>query len=135
MITRRIYIWDWEATFLFPVDGYDDEEVYRQLVRCDAPNSIIREVSENLEADRDNEGFCFSSPYLRRSVIYVGLASSGKEFLSTVVHEIAHLAANICTTDGVSLTGEPIAYLSGDIALQLSDIVCHYSCEDCRCEA
>ena len=132
MILRRIDIQDWTAIFLFSPDGYGDEEVYRQLVRCDAPDSIIKKVVGNLDRGHDNEGFTYSNPGLRRSVVYIGPTESGAEFLSTFVHELAHLVCHICSKDGVSLRGEKIAYLIGDIASRLSDIVCHYSCPNCR---
>lgn len=132
MLLRRIDIWDWTAIVIFSTDGYDNEEVFRHLVECRAPDSIMQKVSANLEMGRDNEGFTFSNPSLRRSVVYIGPTTSGEEFLSTFVHELAHLVADICIADGVSLKGEAIAYLEGEIALRLSDIVCKMSCDHCR---
>lgn len=134
MESRRIDIWDWTAVFLFSTGGYDMEEVGRQLLYCDAPDSIFDKVSDNLEAGRDNEGFTFSNPSVRRSVVYIGHASTGGEFLSTFCHELAHFTRDVCMTDRVSLRGEKMAYFAGEVALRLSDIVCKLSCDHCRGE-
>lgn len=132
LISHTIEINDWTAIFLFSLDGYDDEEVLRELLSCDPPDSIIDTVEGNLDANVIDTGFTYSNSYIRRSVVYVSPSSSGKEFLSTFVHELAHLTCDICLADGISLRGEKIAYLMGEIALRLSDIVCHLSCDICR---
>lgn len=134
MLLRRIDILGWTAVFLFSTDGYDDSEVLRQLVYCDPPESIYREVAANLEAGRPNEGFTYTNTLKRRSVVYIGPTSSGHEFLSSFVHELAHLTCDICLTDGISLSGERIAYIQGEVARRLSDVVCHLSCDTCRDE-
>lgn len=132
MLTRRINLLDWTAIFLFSFDGYDKEEVLQQLFDCEPPKSISDKVAKNLDANRLNEGFTFSNAELRKSVIYIGPTSSGQEFLSSFVHELAHLTCDICITDKIPLWGEKIAYLTGEIARRLSDVVCHYSCDSCR---
>ena len=132
MVERVIEINDWCATFLFSLDGHDEKEVLRQLIDCDPPASIINKVRENLDAGRKNSGFTYSNTKERQSLIYVSPTSSGGEFLSSFVHELAHLVCDICVTDEISLRGEEIAYLQGEIARQLSDVVCHLSCDCCR---
>lgn len=116
---------------MFSLDGYDEGEVLRELLSCDPPGSIIDIVEGNLEANNVNTGFTYSNTLLRRSVVYVSPTSSGQEFLSSFVHELSHLTCDICVTDGISLRGEKIAYLMGEIARRLSAIVCRLSCDKC----
>jgi len=132
MIRRKINIAGWEGVFLFSTGGYDDEEIYRQLVSCDAPASVFHSVSANLAEGMMNEGFTFSSPPLRRSVVYFGPTTDGGQFMSTFCHELGHFAIDICVTDGVDLESEKLCYLAGEVALRLSDIVCHLACDHCR---
>lgn len=132
MLLRRIDILGWTAIFLFSVDGLDRDDVLRQLINCDPPASIVRKVSANLDARRDNEGFTYSNSRLRRSVVYIGPTSSGAEFLSSFCHELAHLVCDLCIADDISLEGEKIAYIQGEIAMRLSGVVCELSCDHCR---
>lgn len=129
---RTTYIRQWEIRFVFGYDTNCREGIVRNLLWCGAPESIIERVSENVEANRPNEGFTYSNPALRRSVVGVGWTNSGPEFLDSTVHEIFHLAQDMASTDGIPLYGEDIAYLAGDISHSVSDIICEMSCPHCR---
>ena len=89
-------------------------------------------VMENVRAGRRDEGFTFSKPSLRRSVVGVGLVSSGPEFLNSAVHEITHVGQHIADADGIDPLSEDFAYLIGDITNELADIVCNESCPHCN---
>lgn len=131
---RKIRIRDWTSIWIFSTDGEDEDVVLRQLQTCAPPPTLVDKIVSNLRSRRENEGFTYSNTELRRSVVYVGPTTSGEEFLSSFVHELAHLVCDICMTDNISLQGERIAYMQGDIALRLSDIVCYLSCNHCRQE-
>lgn len=132
MLFRRTNIRQWEIRFYFSFDTYDKERIIRALIWAGAPNSIIDNVSENIEAGRLDEGFTYSNPLDRKSVVGIGMTSSGPEFLNSFVHEVFHLSQDIAVADGISLVGEDIAYLAGDISRSASDIVCEMSCPHCR---
>lgn len=132
MYIRETHIRRWEIVFMFSFDAYDKERVLSALLWADAPDSIISQVSENISAGRLNEGFCFSNPLERKTVVAIGRTSTGPEFLDTTVHEITHIAQDIAHTDGIDPWGEDIAYLTGDISHEISDIVCEMSCPHCR---
>lgn len=102
------------------------------LFWADAPASIVSQVSENIRAGRLNEGFCYSNPRLRRTVLGTGSASSGPEVLNSMVHEIIHICQHIAQEDGWNPFGEPFAYCGGEIARSVSDIVCELSCPHCH---
>lgn len=131
MIIRQVDIQGWTAIFLFSFENLEKKEVLQQLIDCEPPASIVKKVEENLRKNRLDEGFTYSNADIRKSVVYVGPTSSGGEFLSSFVHELAHVVCDICVTDKISLRGEKIAYLTGEIARRLSDVVCFFSCDSC----
>lgn len=132
MIIRDVYIRRWNALFLFSFDKYDKERILDALVWAEAPNSVISQVAENIDAGYLDIGFCFSNPRLRRSVIGVSRTSSGPEFMNTTVHEIFHVAQDISKVEGVEMDSEEFAYLGGDIVSEVSDLVCEMSCPHCN---
>lgn len=132
MIVREVDIRRWNVVFHFSFDRSDMERLLGALVWADAPDSIIQKVSENIGAGRLNEGFCFSNPRQRKTVVGVGHTSSGPEFLDTTIHEIVHVAQDIAHSDGIEPWGEDFAYLAGDISRCVSDVVCEMSCPHCR---
>lgn len=134
MIERDIHIRDWDIVFHFSFDKYDKWRILDALLWADAPNSIISQVSENVGSGRFNEGFCFSNPSERKTVLAIGKTTTGPEFLDTTIHEITHITQDIAHTDNIDPFGEDFAYLSGDISHEISDIVCKMSCPHCRCE-
>ena len=131
MRTRVTRIADWTIEFYFSFDIYDKERIIDALFWANAPASLISKVSENIESGRLNEGFCYSNPYLRRTVLGTGIAESGPEVLDSMVHEIIHICQHVAIEDGMNPFGEPFAYLGGDIARSVSDIVCELSCPHC----
>ena len=134
MTIRRTRIRRWDIVFYFSFNIYDKERIHDALLWAKAPNSVISQVLENISAGRLNEGFCYSNSDLRRTVLGVGAASSGPEVLNSMIHEIIHICQHIALEDGLDPYGEPFAYLGGDIAREVSDIVCLLSCPHCRGE-
>ena len=131
MIIRKTRIRRWDIEFYFSFDTYDGGCILNALFWAEAPDSVISQVLENISAGRLDEGFCYSNSDLRRTVLGTGIASSGPEVLDSMVHEIIHICQHIAMEDGVDPYGEPFAYLGGDIAREVSDIVCTLSCPHC----
>jgi len=131
MKTRVTHINDWTIEFYFSFDIYDKERILDALVWADAPDSLISKVSKNIMAGRLNEGFCYSNPFLRRTVLGTGIAESGPEVLDSMVHEIIHICQHVAEEDKMNPFGEGFAYLGGDIARSVSDVVCMLSCPHC----
>lgn len=86
----------------------------------------------NMRLNALNTGFTYSNLRVRRSVVVIGRAESGAEFLNSYCHELRHLVDDIARADGMELSGEPVAYLSGDICNAVADIVCKMACDCCR---
>lgn len=131
MRKRVTRINDWTIKFYFSFDIYDKEQILEALFWANAPNSLISKVSKNIDSERLDEGFCYSNPFLRRTVLGTGIASSGPEVLDSMVHEIIHICQHMAEEDRINPFGEDFAYLGGDIARSVSDIVCELSCPHC----
>ena len=116
MTIRKLHIRHWTILFFFSFDARNAEDIEKALIWAGAPDSIMEQVQTNVFAERRDEGFCFSNPSLRRSVVAVGKTSTGPEFMNTTIHEIAHVE---------------LAYLMGDISHDISYIVCELSCPHC----
>ena len=134
MLVRRISVRRWEIIFYFSFDADDKGRILDALVWADAPDSILSKVSESISAGRLNEGFCYSNPRQRKTVLGIGQSSTGPEFLDTTIHEIVHITQDIAHTDGIDPWGEDFAYLAGGISHEISYVVCEMSCPHCRCE-
>lgn len=132
MFHRVLKIGRWVVDFLFAYRTYDIDGVLSCLYDAYAPKEIM-EQAHDLIIDRElNRGFTYTNPYIRRAVVFIGPTSSGAEFQNTLVHELRHLADGIAQSLGIELEGEPVAYLSGDTAMELADIVCKLGCDECR---
>lgn len=52
--------------------------------------------------------------------------------MNTIVHEVRHLTDDIATAENIQITGEKVAYLSGEIAEKMFK-ECHgFLCDECR---
>ena len=134
MIVRDVHIpaYGWYARFYFKIRAYHIGDVVYSLEDIDCPEHILRQAVDHMMRDTLNEGFTYSNRSLRRSVVLVGRTSSGKEFVNSFAHELRHLTDDIASEEGMPTSGEEVAYLAGDIAEALGDVVCKMSCDKCR---
>lgn len=134
MLVRDIYIdkYDWCARVYFAISQYQIEDVAHSLRKINCPPEIYKQAVRQMVRGELNTGFTYSNTKRKRSVMLIGKTDSGEEFLNSFTHEQRHLADDIATEFGMYMSGEEVAYLTGDIASQLADIVCHYSCDHCR---
>ena len=132
MIHRVLNIGRWVIDFLFARERYDTEGVIACLHDVRAPLEVMRRAGDIMERGGLNCGFTFSNPDLKRAICVVGPTSSGEEFLNTFTHELRHVADVIAKSIGYDLDGEAPAYISGDAAMSLAEVVCELGCEHCR---
>jgi hypothetical protein len=134
MIYRKIYINKWTAHFYFAIQHYWIEEIEGKMQSLGASRKVLDRVVRNMRKNEMNTGFTYSKPSKRESIVVVGRSSSGGEFLNSSTHEIRHLVDDIAKEDNMQMSGEGVAYLTGDIVNQLADIISKFSCECCRNE-
>ena len=132
MIKRTLKLGRWVIDFLFAISQYDEEGVLSCLYDIDAPDDVMVRANQIMNGGKMNRGFTYSNQDLRRAVIVIGPSSSGREFQNTVVHEIHHVAVAIADSLGVDLESETPAYISGDAALAVADVICTFGCRCCN---
>ena len=128
MIHRVLGIGRWTVDFLFAVRRYDVEGVLACLMDARASETVLDQAEELMLSCDYNCGFTYSDQRRRRAVVLIGPATSGGEFLDTLVHEIRHLADSIAKSLDVSLDSERPAYISGDAARALAEVICELGC-------
>lgn len=132
MIHRVLNIGHWVIDFLFAERKYDKDGILACLHSVGAPRGVIERVMQIMDEGDLNCGFTYSNPDIKHSLCVVGPTSSGEEFVNTFVHEIRHVADAIANSIGYELDGEVPAYISGDAAMALAEVVCRLGCEHCR---
>lgn len=132
MIERSVYIGRWLVEFYFATEEYDTDVLLDRLFDFGAGASVMREALELMTEGGMNTGFTFSNPYDQVAVIAIGPTTGGDEFVNTLVHEIHHLAVAIASSLGIDLESESPAYLAGDSARELADVICELGCRHCR---
>lgn len=132
MIYRELYIGRWHVCFIFASDGYDDNAILDILYNLDASDYIIVKAGQKLREARPNEGFTFANQAMKEALVVVGPTTSGAEFKDTLIHELHHLAVAVADSLGVDLDGETPAYIAGDSARELSDVICSLGCDKCH---
>ena len=128
MIHRVLGIGRWTVDFLFATKRYDIDGVLACLYDAYAPEDIMDQAEELMESCMYNCGFTYINQSRRRAVVLIGPTSSGDEFQNTFVHEVRHLADAIAKSLGVPLDSERPAYISGDTAKALTEVICELGC-------
>ena len=128
---RYLSIGRWDVDFIFATDGYDIDEIKKALYDASANEIDIDDAVSLMRKGDMNTGFTYANPNDKYALIVIGPTTSGRQFLNTLVHEIHHLSVAIADSLGVTLTGETPAYISGDAAMELADLICRLGCRGC----
>ena len=131
-IHRVLAIGRWVVDFIFATKYYDVEGILSCLYDAGAPRWVMENAGELMSEGKYNTGFTYTNPAIHRAVVVIGPTTSGAEFTDTLVHEIHHLAVAIASELGIDLESETPAYLAGDSARALAEVVCELGCEHCR---
>lgn len=131
-IHRVLKIGRWVVDFIFATKSYDIEGILSCLYDAGAPRWVMENAGELMSEGKYNTGFTYTNPELHRAVVVIGPTTSGAEYIDTLVHEVHHLAVAIASELGIDLESETPAYLAGDSARALAEVVCELGCEQCR---
>lgn len=134
MIRQRIYLDNYDILVhaYYATTQYYVEEILDRLYEIDCRGYNLRRAEENLASGELNTGLTYYSSEHREAVMVVALTSSAAEFYNSLLHELSHLTAYIAKDDGLSFTGEDIAYLEGDLAREIFPKVQPLLCDCCR---
>lgn len=135
MIRQKITLPDydnWTIYAYYATTRYAVDEIMERLweIGMDANNAI--QAFENLSMGNLNTGLCYSNYSMRKSVLVIALTSSPAEFINSWHHELEHLESHIGKVFNLDPTGEDIAYLSGELAMEMYPRIKHLICDCCR---
>ena len=132
MIHQVLRIGSWVVDFLFATKRYDIDGILGCLYDTGAPEWAIEQALELMQGCSYNCGFTFSNENRHRAIVLIGPATSGEEFIDSFVHETHHLAVAIAASIGIDLESETPAYIAGDSARALADVICELGCPHCH---
>lgn len=134
MIRQRIYLerWDWVIYAYYSVGHYYTYEIMNKLhdIGCRGMN-LVR-AHANLVSGNLDTGLTYSNKERRRSVMVVGTASSGRELFNSILHEMRHVEEHIVMADGLEPYGEDVAYLTGELGMEIYRSAGKLLCDCCR---
>ena len=111
----------WNITVVYDVEPSDLSEVARLMHRVGASQKMIDEATDNLSGW--NAGYTLTAMNMCESIVCIGRATSLREFLNTVIHEIDHVQAHVAEYYGVRLGSEQAAYMQGYIGGRLLEYI------------
>ena len=134
MIRQKIYLDNYDILVhaYYATTQYYTEEILNRLYEAGCRGTFLRRAEANLSAGALNTGLTYYSPHKREAVMVIAITSSAAEFFDSLMHELSHLTAYIAKDEGLSFTGEDIAYLEGDLAREIFPEVQHLLCDCCR---
>lgn len=122
MTTQHLSIEDyWNVTVLYDVWPADLPEVARLMRRVGANDKMVDEATENLSGW--NAGYTLTAMGWRESIVCISRATSLREFLNTVIHEVDHVQAHVAEYYDVQIGSEQAAYLQGYIGGRLLEFI------------
>lgn len=131
MTKREINIGRWVVEFYFATDGYDTSVILDRMYSFGADASTMKEALSLMEDAKYNTGFTFANPMEHLVIIAIGPTTDSSEFIDTLVHEVHHLAVVIADDLGIDLEEETPAYIAGDSARALAEVICSLGCDHC----
>ena len=111
----------WNVTVVYDVCPSDLSEVAGLMRRVGASQKMIDEATENLSGW--NAGYTLTAFGWEESIVFIGRATSLREFLNTVDHEVDHVQTHVAEYYGVELGTEQAAYLQGYIGGRLLEFI------------
>lgn len=130
MYRRKVHINEWDVEYVITPHRYDSDAILESLRNARAPKRAMRSAMEIMGGlELLNTGFTYVNVRRRRAVVVIGPVSSMQELIDTFIHETYHLAISITESYGYDLSGEVPAYLIGDLARELADVICTFGCD------
>ena len=135
MIIRDIYIeqYRWHVHCYFAVNKYYTEEILDMLESLGCSYSVYDRVAVKMEQNDLNTGFTYSNKSARETLMVIGKASSNAEYINSISHELRHLCDDIASVTNMQTSGEEVAYLTGDVASQIADVIQVLVCNCVNC--
>lgn len=123
---------DWKVTVFYEATEDDSDEIYKELTRVGISRRNINRAMRNLNSGNMNNGFTFTNPKTKESVIVIGTTTTANEFANTYSHEKGHLVRHISQTLGIDPYGEDEQYIHGELSSKMFKVGKRFLCDCCR---
>lgn len=132
MIIQEFMIkgYDWNVIVFYADGGYFINPIINALREIGCNEDDIDTAREFLELNNVDNGFTFTVPFTRSSVLFIGETKSGEQFQSTYDHEKGHLAMHMASYLGIEPFGEEYQYLVGEIGRLMYEVAHMFICKD-----
>ena len=134
VLAQEFYLDDfyWNVKVFYVVDNIPIEYLLKELSKIGCTNADLRAAEKVLNDGTDNKGITYSNFKEQESIIIIGETSCPAEFQHSFDHEKIHLAMHILKAFDLDPYGEDLAYLVGNIGLEMFPIAKKFLCEHCR---
>lgn len=126
--------WNWKVRVFYVVDYIPIDFIVDELYGIGCDKQDVENAIVVLDTDIENRGITFSNDADRESIVVIGETTSPAQFENSFDHEKHHLAMHIARMDDIDPFGEELAYLVGEIGMQMFPIAKRFLCEHCRKE-
>lgn len=109
----------WSADIIIVINKVNNEVLLDSLSNAHILYGGAYNLIKSANSNKLNEGFTYTNYNYRKSVVYIGKASSIAEYGDTFVHELRHLQQHIANYYNIPDNSEEAAYLIGDIAKRI----------------
>ena len=136
LLAQEFYLYDyyWNVKVFYVVDSIPIDYVLNELEKIGCDEKDLLAANLVLNNGTNNKGLTYSNLKERESIIVIGETSCPAEFQHTFDHEKIHLAMHIGKYFNIDPYSEELAYLVGDIGLEMFPIAKKFLCEHCRKE-
>lgn len=134
MIIQEVYLpkYDWYIKVYYSVDDVYIEEILKDLINIECPESTYNEIKNFLNNFDYNDGITYSSFKFNSSIVVIGPTTSAEQFQDTFDHEKGHLTMHIASALSIHPLSETYQYLSGEIGKKLFRVARKFLCRHCR---
>lgn len=133
MLRQRIYLpsYDWEVVVYYESDYRDATEILRELNDVGVDEYTYIKAKSNLSSGYKDTGLTFSNLKDSISVVVLSKTTTKAQFADTWFHEVMHCAEHIARAHDLPCSGEPIAYIGGELARSMQPVAARLMCPTC----
>lgn len=128
VIDLYISKYEWDVRIFLGVAPEHAEDIIESLLDIACPDDILSQARKHVKKGSLDTGLTYSNKGSRQSVVVVGESSTNAQFLNSFEHELRHLVDDMADALNLPLSGEAVAYLTGDANLALYSSIHPYIC-------
>ena len=111
--------YEWGVTCFIGYDEEDVDEICDALEEIGCEYDALFEARRHLAKDSDERGLTYSNVRLRQSVVAIGRSPSHASMANTIGHELFHVVAHVCGSDGIDIQSEEPCYVMGKLCEEM----------------